>query len=119
MYHYRGSPYNNTSIYPCIVTPLVCRPQFQDFTKNGRKFSKVETLGKGEIAHYEQFLLLPQCFQKTSTAGVFYHNFKILLKMEESFQKWRLREKEKLLVTSNFSFYHSVFKRLPTPGLFY
>ena len=26
------------------------------------------TVGKGEIAHYEQFLLFPQCFQKTSTA---------------------------------------------------
>ena len=40
------------------------------FDKNGRKFSKrVEnTLGKGEIAHYEQFLLFPHCFQKTSTA---------------------------------------------------
>ena len=23
------------------------------------------TVGKGEIAHYEQFLLFPQCFQKT------------------------------------------------------
>ena len=34
--------------------------------ENGRKFSKrVEnTKGKGEIAHYEQFLLFPQCFQK-------------------------------------------------------
>ena len=26
------------------------------------------TLGKGEIARYEQFLLFPQCFQKTCTA---------------------------------------------------
>ena len=26
------------------------------------------TEGKGEIARYEQFLLSPQCFQKTSTA---------------------------------------------------
>ena len=26
------------------------------------------TLGKGEIARYEQFLPLPQCFQKTCTA---------------------------------------------------
>ena len=26
-------------------------------------------MGKGEIAHYEQFLLFPQCFQKTCTAG--------------------------------------------------
>ena len=25
-------------------------------------------MGKGEIAHYEQFLLFPQCFQKTCTA---------------------------------------------------
>ena len=36
------------------------------FDENGRKFSKqVEnTVGKGEIARYEQFLLFPQCFQK-------------------------------------------------------
>ena len=26
------------------------------------------TAGKGEIARYEQFLLFPQCFQKTCTA---------------------------------------------------
>ena len=25
------------------------------------------TLGKGEMAHFEQFLLFPQCFQKTCT----------------------------------------------------
>ena len=38
--------------------------------KNGRKFSKgiENTVGKGEIAHYEQFLLFPQCFQKAYTA---------------------------------------------------
>ena len=28
---------------------------------------KKKTVGKGEIARYEQFLLLPQCFQKTCT----------------------------------------------------
>ena len=40
------------------------------FDGNGRKLSKgVEnTEGKGEIAHYEQFLLFPRCFQKTCTA---------------------------------------------------
>ena len=40
------------------------------FDKNGRKFSKwVEnTVGIGEIARYEQFLLFPQCFQKTCPA---------------------------------------------------
>ena len=36
------------------------------FNENSRNLSKrVEnTVGKGEIAHYEQFLLCPQCFQK-------------------------------------------------------
>ena len=27
-------------------------------------------VGKGEIAHYEQFLLFPQCFQKLSVVDV-------------------------------------------------
>ena len=40
---------------------------------NGRKFSKrVEnTVGKGEIACYEQFLLFLQCFQMTCTADAY------------------------------------------------
>ena len=40
------------------------------FDESGRKFSKpVEnTVGKGEIACYEQFLFFPQCFLKTCTA---------------------------------------------------
>ena len=39
------------------------------FDENGKKLSKrVEnTVGKGEIARYEQFLLFPQYFQKTCT----------------------------------------------------
>ena len=42
------------------------------FDKNGRKLSKwVEnTVGKGEIARYEQFLLFLQCFQKACLSGV-------------------------------------------------
>ena len=42
------------------------------FDENGRKFSKrVEnTVEKGEIVRYKQFLLFPQCFQKTCTADV-------------------------------------------------
>ena len=49
--------------------------QFADnnfkFDENSRKFSKpVEnTVGKGEIARYEQFLLFPQCFQKACFPG--------------------------------------------------
>ena len=40
------------------------------FDENGSKFSqRVEnTVGKREIAHYEQLLLFPQCFQKICTA---------------------------------------------------
>ena len=43
-----------------------------NFDENGSKFSKrVEnTVGKGEIACYEQFLLFWQCFQKTYTADM-------------------------------------------------
>ena len=38
------------------------------FDENDRKVSRwlENTVGKGEIAHYEQFLLFPQCFQKTN-----------------------------------------------------
>ena len=49
--------------------------QFADdnlkFDENSRKFSKqVEnTGGKGKIAHYEQFFLFPQCFQKACFPG--------------------------------------------------
>ena len=40
------------------------------FNENCGKFSKriENNVGKGEIARYEQFLLFPQCFQKTCTA---------------------------------------------------
>ena len=41
------------------------------FDEIGRKLSKqVEsTVGKGEIARYEQFLLFPQCYQKACFPG--------------------------------------------------
>ena len=42
-----------------------------EFDANSRKFSKLveNTVGKGEIARYEQFLLFPQCFQKVCFPG--------------------------------------------------
>ena len=42
------------------------------FDENGRKLSRrVEnTVAKGEIAGYEQFLVFPQCFQKDCFSGV-------------------------------------------------
>ena len=41
------------------------------FDENGRKLSKLveNTVGKGEIPCYEQFLLFPQCFQKVFSQG--------------------------------------------------
>ena len=41
-----------------------------EFDKNGRRFSKQleNTVGKGEVAHYEQFLLFPRCFPKACSA---------------------------------------------------
>ena len=53
------------------------RPKFKQFAdinfkfdENGRKFSKWEEniVGKGETPCYEQFVLYPQCFQKTCSA---------------------------------------------------
>ena len=40
------------------------------FDQNSRKYSKrmENSVGKGEIARHEQFLLFQQCFQKTCTA---------------------------------------------------
>ena len=40
------------------------------FDENDGKFSKraENTVGKGEITYFAQFLLLPQCFQKTCAA---------------------------------------------------
>ena len=42
-----------------------------EFEENGKKlFEPVEnTVGKREIARYEQFLLFPQCFQKACFPG--------------------------------------------------
>ena len=39
------------------------------FNENGRKFSEwtENTVGKGEIAHHEQFILFQPCFPKTCT----------------------------------------------------
>ena len=41
------------------------------FDVNGRKLSKQieNTVGKGEIARYEQFLLFPQCFKRLVSQG--------------------------------------------------
>ena len=56
-----------TTNFTLFQTERVCRRQFQI----SRKLSiQVEnSVGKGEIARYEQFLLFPQCFQKACFPG--------------------------------------------------
>ena len=65
----------NFCFYPIPKLQILDSSKFKEFADdnfkcdgNGSKFSKsVEnTVGKGEIAHYEQFLLFPQSFQKAS-----------------------------------------------------
>ena len=48
-------------------TERVCNFEFDE--NSGKFFKRIEnTVGKGEIARCEQFLLFPQCFQKTFTS---------------------------------------------------
>ena len=65
-------------LYPFPKRQILDSPKLKEFSddnfevdENGGKFSeRVEnTVGKGEIARYEQFLLFPQSFQKTCTAA--------------------------------------------------
>ena len=66
-------------------------------------FGRVENiLGKGENAGYQHFSLFLQCFNPFPNKPWF------LRVCSTSFSK-TLWEKEKLLITSNFSFSHSVF----------
>ena len=64
-----GSPFPKRQVLDSSKLKELVDDYFK-FHENGIKFSKqVEnTVGKGEIARYEQFLLFPQCFQKTCTA---------------------------------------------------
>ena len=59
-----------TTNFRLFQSERVCRRQFQIW-RNGRKLYKwIENIvGKGEIAHYEQFLLFPQCFKKACFPG--------------------------------------------------
>ena len=60
---------SQTTNFQLIQAERVADNSFK-FDENGRKlFKRVEnSVGKGEIACYEQFLLFPQCFQKTCIA---------------------------------------------------
>ena len=70
---------NRNTSYPFPEQQNFYSSKLKDFAddslildKNGKMLSKnVEnTLGKGEIARHEQFLIFPQCFQKTCSADM-------------------------------------------------
>ena len=65
------NPFHNTEILDSSKLKEFADDNFK-FGEKSRKFSeRVEnTVGKGEIARYEQFLLFPQCFQKTLTVDM-------------------------------------------------
>ena len=62
--------YQTTNFRPFQMKKRFADDNFK-FGKNGRKLSKwlENTVGKGEIARNEQFLLFPQCFQKACFPG--------------------------------------------------
>ena len=65
-------------------------------------------MGKGEIAHYEQFLLFPQCFQKACFPGA--SKCDIVwewVNYEWVFEniKWKKEKKEEMLGTSIIPIY--------------
>ena len=71
-------PFENATYYPITRQQILDSSELKGFVddnfkfdENGRKLSKPirNTVGKGEIARYEQFLLFPQCFQKTCFPG--------------------------------------------------
>ena len=62
-------PFPKRQILDCAKLKEFAYNNFKS-DENGRKFFKwiENTVGNEEIARYEQFLLFPQCFQKTCNA---------------------------------------------------
>ena len=64
---------------------------------NQQKWKKViqteNTVGKGEIGHYDQFLLFPQCFQKACFPGA--SNGIIVRKWVKSFPNKKIMDRTK------------------------
>ena len=68
-FFYRGvNPFPNDKFLNSSKLKKFADNNFE-FDVNGRKFSSQvkNTVGKGEIARFDQFLLFLQCFQRTCT----------------------------------------------------
>ena len=74
LYIFSAELYGNGSLSQQQILDSSKMKQFAEnnfeFDENGGKFSKrvKNNVAKGEIARLEQFLLFPQCFQKTCKA---------------------------------------------------
>ena len=78
-----------------------------NFDENSEKFSKrVEnTVRKGEIARYEQFLPFPQCFQKTCTINTLKRGLVWERVNDPDRRKiLKISQEDKMPVTNIFSF---------------
>ena len=63
------NPFPNDKFLDSSKLKEFANNNFNFVEKDRKLFKQVEnTVGKEEIARYEQFLLFPQCFQKTCTA---------------------------------------------------
>ena len=63
------NPFPKDILLDCFQIKELADDNFKYDENDGNFFKQLEnTVGKGEIARYEQFLLFPQCFQKTCTA---------------------------------------------------
>ena len=90
----------------------------------------MSTVGKREVARYDQFLLFPLCFRKPSTAdtlkpgGLFRKGVtnpvpnNIVFSQNRGMRLMKtVWKNEKMLVSSIFSFFHTVFIYLWTGNL--
>ena len=86
---------------------------FQNTVLNSTNATKIVTKKKGENAGHQHFPLFQQCFQKPFPSGLvnpLLNKYILILTYQQQIAfKKKLWEKEKLLVTSNFSFSHNVF----------
>ena len=64
----KGLTLSQTTNFRLFQTQRFCRPQFQSKWQN--IFQTENTVEKGEIAGYEQFLLFPQSSEKAFTADM-------------------------------------------------
>ena len=94
-------------------TERVCRWQFWNLMKMAEFSNWTEnSVGKEEIAHYEQFLLFPQCFQKTCTADTyqafFWERIKYSLHDVFCIKPWSHRANGRVTDKKSFYLYISV-----------